>query len=55
MKLVEKVGKFLTVVLCLILFFVLTMDVIVKFQAKLTTTGTQFQDTDEGRKLTTAC
>jgi hypothetical protein len=52
MKKVEKVVKFLTVVICLVSFFLLTMDVIVKFQKKLTTTGIQFQDNSEERKLT---
>jgi hypothetical protein len=52
MKKVEKVVKFLTVVICLVSFFLLAMDVIVKFQKKLTTTGIQFQDNSEERKLT---
>ena len=43
-KVIEKVIKIITVIVCLAFFFLLTSDVIIKFRTKLTTTGIQFQD-----------
>jgi hypothetical protein len=50
MRLVEKFVKCFAFLVCLVFFYILTMDVIVKFKNKLTTTGTQFEDTIEVRK-----
>jgi hypothetical protein len=50
MRLVERIVKCFAFLVCLVFFYILTMDIIVKFQLKLTTTGTQFEDTNEVRK-----
>ena len=49
MKFFTKLIKVLAVVVCLTFFFILTFDVIVKFQKKLTTTAVQFYIPNEAR------
>ena len=47
MKFIVRSIKVLTVAACLAFFFSLTLDAIIKFQKKLTTTAIQIYDSNE--------